>query len=162
MSEMPEGVANAVRTRRTVRDADFRDRCITRDQRDPSFVNLGIRAGGLRDALRRHDNRSVVAIDPNRLVAGRNGTRGAQVVDPDVARLPCRVRRFPTRNKRDIHAAIGDGRGFRDATVGVRPHRHRDARGRPAGRMRPLKKRLRGASRGTGVGFRCPDMGYGH
>ena len=42
MAVMPSRIANAIRSRRSIRHADFCDRCIRLGEIDSGFVNFGI------------------------------------------------------------------------------------------------------------------------
>jgi hypothetical protein len=87
MAEMPEGVPDAIRAGRSVRNALLGWRRVASDEDDPGLVDLGLRQRGLRDALRVHHDRVVGAVHDNGLVAGRDRARATQMVDLAVPRF---------------------------------------------------------------------------
>jgi hypothetical protein len=158
MAEMPEGVPDAIRAGRSVRNALLGWRRVASDEDDPGLVDLGLRQRGLRDALRVHHDRVVGAVHDNGLVAGRDRARATQMVDLAVPRFAGCVAGLGSGDGGHVDAAVRHGRREADSRVGVRPDGDRDARGRATRRVRPREGRLTGGGRGD----RCADVGYGH
>ena len=136
MPEVTSRVSQAVRARRSIRDADFRNRSIRLCQIDAGFVNLRIGECGLRERHRIHRVSGVVPIDNDgRRISGRD--IGAEVEYLHIPRLTSRVARFTARHGWNRYAIIRNGDSIGNTGVPIRPDTDRDTLRRTTGSMVP-------------------------